>query len=399
MNFNLRNLSLLFTAIVISFSACKKDNDDKDQVDEHAALKQEIKENYANIVYQNYKDSYDAAVELQTALSALVSNPSASTLEDAKFAWLDAREPYGQTEAFRFANGPIDDEDGPEGAINAWPLDEGYVDYVTGNASSGIINDTTITIDAATLESLNEQGGETNISLGFHAIEFLLWGQDDPNTALETPGQRPYTDYVTDGTGTASNQARRGQYLNVAADILVGHLAEMVAEWDPSVSGNYRSTFLDLDNDEALSNILTALGVLSKGELAGERINVAYDNQDQEDEHSCFSDNTHRDIILNAKGIENVYTGIYDGTTYVSGASISSLVALIDEELDQEIIDILTINALYTSTIYVPFDHALTMTSERSRIRTTVLSLSEQGDKFVEVAAALGLNISNELPE
>lgn len=396
MNTSPRLLLLLVTAITVSFTACKKDDDKKD---EHASRKQEIKENYANIVYQNYKDSYDAAVELQTALSTLVTNPTAANLDAAKQAWLDAREPYGQTEAYRFANGPIDDADGPEGAINAWPLDEGYVDYVTGAPNSGIVNDITITIDAATLESLNEQGGETNISLGYHAIEFLLWGQDDPNTALETPGQRPYTDFVTDGSGTADNQDRRGQYLNVAAEILVGNLADMVNEWDPSVSGNYRATFLALDNDVALSNILTALGVLSKGELAGERINVAYDNQDQEDEHSCFSDNTHRDIILNAQGIRNVYTGTYYGSTTVSGASISSLVALIDSELDQEMLAYLSTSAVNTTSIYVPFDHALTLSGERPQIRTTVLGLSAQGDKFVEVAAALDLTISNELPE
>lgn len=397
MNTTPRVLLLICAAIAISFSACKKDDDN--DTDEHAAVKQAVKENYAALVYQNYKDSYDAAVELQTALNTLVSTPTAANLTAAKQAWLDAREPYGQTEAFRFANGPIDDADGPEGAINAWPLDEGYVDYVTGNASSGIINDTTITIDAATLESLNEQGGETNISLGYHAIEFLLWGQDDPNTALETPGQRPYTDFVTDGSGTAANQARRGQYLNVAAEILIGNLADMVAEWDPAVSGNYRATFLALDNDVALSNILTALGVLSKGELAGERINVAYDNQDQEDEHSCFSDNTHRDIILNAQGIRNVYTGSYYGSTTVSGASISSLVALIDAELDQEMLTLLSTSAVNTTSIYVPFDHALTLSGERPQIRNTVLGLSAQGDKFVEVAGALGLTISNELPE
>ncbi len=395
MKFSFQTTILFVSLIAISFAGCKKDDDDTDT---NAALKQEIKENYANLVYQNYKDSYDAAVDLQTAINTLVATPTQTNLDAAKQAWLDAREYYGQTEAFRFSNGPIDDEDGPEGLINAWPLDEGYIDYVTGNATAGIVNDTTVTIDAATLEGLNEQGGETNIALGFHAIEFLLWGQDSPDASLETPGNRPYTDFVTDGSGTANNQARRGQYLTVTAALLVDHLEQMVNEWNTS-GNNYRATFLGLSNDVALTNVLTGLGVLSKGELAGERIFVAYDNQDQEDEHSCFSDNTHRDIILNAKGIRNVYTGTYNGTVTVSGASISDLVELVNAALNQQMLDLLGASATNTTSIYVPFDHALTLGTERPQILTTVQGLQAQGNKIVEVAAALGLNVSAELPE
>ena len=45
------------------------------------------------------------------------------------------------------------------------------------------------------------------------------------------------------------------------------------------------------------------------GELAGERMNIALLTNSQEDEHSCFSDNTHRDIFLNAEGIQNAFEG------------------------------------------------------------------------------------------
>lgn len=395
MTFTLRTTFVLFTLLSITFAGCKKDDGN---TDEHAALKQEIKENYANMAYQNYKDTYDAAVALQTTVNTFVATPTQINLDAAKQAWLDAREYYGQTEAFRFSNGPIDDADGPEGLLNAWPLDEGYIDYVAGASTSGIINDTTITIDAATLEGLNEQGGETNIALGYHAIEFLLWGQDSPDTGLETPGGRPFTDFVTDGSGTATNQTRRGQYLTVATDLLIDHLQLMVNEWNAS-GNNYRATFLALDNKVALTNILTGLGVLSKGELAGERIFVAYDNQDQEDEHSCFSDNTHRDIILNAKGIRNVYTGSYAGTITVSGSSISDLVELVNPTLNQAMLTLLSTTATNTTNIYVPFDHALTLSAERPKILTSVQGLQAQGNKIVEVAAALGLTVSAELPE
>ena len=132
------------------------------------------------MVASSYADAHAAAVELRDAIASFVADPSEAGLEAARQAWLDAREPYGQTEAFRFYDGPIDNpETGPEGRLNAWPMDEAYVDYVEGMPDAGIINDAAShpTIDAELLSQLNEQGGETNIASGYPAIEFLLWAK------------------------------------------------------------------------------------------------------------------------------------------------------------------------------------------------------------------------------
>lgn len=413
---------VLSTAGGVMFTGCKKKSGCTDSTaqnydpsadksdgscvysDDKATIKQEIKNTYASIVFAGYEDSYNEAVKLQTAINAFVDNPTQAGLDACKAAWKSAREPYGQTEAFRFSGGPIDDEDGPEGMLNAWPLDENYIDYVTGMAMAGVINDpsTYPTIDKALLESLNEKGGEANISAGYHAIEFLLWGQDDPNTALLTPGNRPYTDYLTTG-GTAANQARRGEYLRAAAELLVADLASVKNEWDPNNSGNYRADFLAMNSDKALQNILTGIGTLSKSELAGERIFVALDNQDQEDEHSCFSDNTHRDIILNAQGIRNVYLGEYkrvDGST-VSGTSIQDLITSVNATIADEMNTLSEATITKAKAIPVPFDNALTQETVGGNgpIMQTVNTLREQGDKITEVATALGLSINTELPE
>lgn len=385
-------------------ASADKDNGTCVYGDAYAAQKQAIKENYANIVFASYEDAYREAVKLQTTIDNFLANPSQPGLDACKTAWKNAREPYGQTEAFRFANGPIDAEDGPEGFMNAWPLDENYIDYVRGMDMAGVINDpaTYPVIDAALLESLNEKGGEANIATGYHAIEFLLWGQDDPNTALKTPGNRPYTDYLKTG-GTAANQERRGQYLKTVIDLLVDNLGAVKDEWDVTKSGNYRATFLAMDNNKALQNILTGIGTLSKSELAGERIFVALDNQDQEDEHSCFSDNTHRDIIMNAQGIRNVYTGTYktvNGNT-ISGTSVKDLITEINPTLATEMNTMSDDVMAKTQAIPVPFDNALTLETVGGNgpIMQTVTALKAQGDKIVEIAGALGITVNNELPE
>ncbi len=371
--------------------------------DIHADLKQQIKENYANIVFASYEDAYNAAVNLQTEITAFLAAPSATGLTTCRTAWKAAREPYGQTEAYRFSSGPIDAADGPEGMMNAWPLDENYIDYVTGDANAGIINNVAgfPAITTAVIEAQNENGGEANISAGYHAIEFLLWGQDSPNTALLTPGNRPYTDYMVTG-GTAANQARRGQYLKAAIDLLVSDLAIMKDAWDPAKTGNYRAEFLALGNDKALQNIMTGLGTLSKSELAGERMFVALDNKDQEDEHSCFSDNTHRDIILNAQGIYNVYHGTYTRVngTVVSGRSIADLIKEVNATLAVDMNTLSEMTMTKVKAIPVPFDNALTQESAGGTgpIMQAVNTLKSQGDKIAEVATALGITINTSLP-
>jgi putative iron-regulated protein len=305
-----------------------------------------VVERYAALTYENYTDVVTQAQALRTAVESFVAQPTAARLETARTAWLAARTSYGQSEAFRFYGGPIDDEDtGPEGQINAWPLDEAYIDGVEGNPSSGIIN-ASEELTPELIASMNERDGETNISSGYHAIEFLLWGQDRSTTG---PGNRPYTDFVD---GQAPNAERRRQYLSLATNLLVEDLESVRAAWAPGQS-NYRGTFAAEAPKEAVLKILTGLGSLSGAELAGERMTVAYDNKDQEDEHSCFSDNTLADLYGNALGIQNVYLGRYGST---DGAGLDELVAAVDPKLNDEMKQRLQASLDAIRAIPAPFD-------------------------------------------
>ncbi|MEM7283030.1 MAG: imelysin family protein, partial [Pseudomonadota bacterium] len=285
----------------------------------------------ANIAYAAYTDSYLAALDLRDVLQALVDAPTDDTLAAAKQSWLDSREPYGQTEVYRFRVGPIDallpdgsigeEGDGPEGAINAWPLGEALIDYVANNVdgdegpeipgstatiAGNIIADLTITIDEMAIRDNFELGGdERNVTSGYHAIEFLLWGQDlnedGSGTGLRdsSGGQRPVTDFQTGGactSGTGNAQpdvicTRRGQYLLAAADLLIQDLDSIVDAWNPNGTDNHYANYV-AGGDVSLALILEGMGRLGFGELAGERMNIALLTNSQEDEHSCFSDNT-----------------------------------------------------------------------------------------------------------
>ena len=358
------------------------------------ALKQEVMETYADIVYASYQDSLTTATTLKEEVDAFLANPNEGALQAAKDAWLAAQEPYGQTEAYRFYGGPIDDADGPEPLLNAWPLDEAYVDYVEGAPEAGIINspDSYPTIDKDLLISLNEAGAEENISTGYHAIEFLLWGQD---LSSDTNGQRPVSDYTT-----VEHAERRAAYLSAATDLLVEDLTILVEAWKPDAD-NYRAEFLAMNPDEALTNIMTGIGVLAKSELAGERIFTAYDNQNQEDEHSCFSDNTHRDIITNLQGIENVYRGSYTrlDASVVEGAGLAAVVAAANTELDAQMQTLLETSHAQAQNLPVPFDQAIVNEESRPQVLELVMTLLDTGDKVAEVSSTLGLTINTALPE
>lgn len=386
----------LALVMTLAGQGCNKDKDP------HAELKAEVVANYADLAYQTYHDALHTAEELHLAISDFVASPTQIGLENAKQAWLAAREPYGQTEVFRFGDGPIDDANGPEGLLNAWPLDEGYIDYVVGVPNSGLVNNTAFALTKANLESMNENGGEENISVGYHAIEFLLWGQDDPDVSLQTPGNRPYTDYLLTG-GTASNADRRGQYLLICTELLQEHLQTLVDAWSPGQTGNYRATFLALDKDEALRKIMTGMGILSKAELAGERMFTALDNQDQEDEHSCFSDNTHRDIVNNALGILNVYYGTYQGVAgnNIAGTSLKELAKAFSADSEAALTALLEEARTSVNAIPAPFDYSLTQESVGGTgpIMQAIRKLQSSGDQLAVVANTMDIKISTVLPE
>lgn len=354
-------------------------------------LKRDAVRNYADGAHAMYSRSLASAQAMDAAIDRFLAAPTAARMDAAKRAWLLARDDYGPTEVYRFYDGPIDNEaDGPEGLINAWPLDEAYIDYVEGNANAGIVNNPGDfpVIDAALIVSLNEEGGEANVSTGWHAIEFLLWGQDLDE---DGPGVRPLEDYTTN-----SNAQRRATYLATASDVLVGHLQDMVNAWSPSVGGNYRASFLAVDPDEALRRIITGMGELSRGELAGERMNVAYEARSQEDEHSCFADNTNADIIANARGIQLAFTGDYGS---VSGPGIRDVIAAQDADLAARLEDEIRRSVSLAEAIPAPFDqHLREGVSDASPGRRSVLSairaLESQTDTIVSAAQQIGITIS-----
>jgi putative iron-regulated protein len=316
--------------------------------------KAEVLKTYGDIALAGYEDSLAAAKTLKSAVEALIAAPTHTSLLQARAAWLAARQPYQQTEVYRFGNAIVDDW---EGRVNAWPLDEGLIDYVSSSYGTesdenafyvmNVIANPKIKvggkeIDASKItpallsEDLQEVGEvEANVATGYHAIEFLLWGQDLNGTKAGA-GNRPATDFDP-ANCSGGNCDRRVAYLQAATDLLITDIEEMVANWQPGAAA--RVALTQNGEDTGLSAILTGMGSLSYGELAGERIKLGLLLNDPEEEHDCFSDNTHNSHYYDILGISNVYHGRYrriDGSV-VQGAGIADLVAAADAGVNAEL--------------------------------------------------------------
>ena len=372
---------------------------------------------YAALAHAVYEDSLITAQTLQAAVNKLIAAPSEDTLAAARAAWLDSRVPYQQSEVYRFGNAVVDDW---EGKVNAWPLDEGLIDYVDASYggsseenpgySANVVANAMFTfsgeeidasaIDAALLgETLHELGGvESNVATGYHAIEFLLWGQDLNGTGPGA-GARPATDFNT-ANCTGGNCDRRAAYLKAAADLLVDDLAWMTAQW--TSYGPAAKALVGGDAAEGLSTIVTGMGSLSYGELAGERMKLGLLLHDPEEEHDCFSDNTHNSHYYDALGIRNIYLGEYkrvDGSM-VSGPGLSSLVAAVSPEADMALRERLDATMAAMSELVKSaeggeaYDQMIgeNNAAGNDRVQAAIDGLTAQTDAITKAAGALGLS-------
>jgi len=424
-------------AAALAFAGCSTTTENAQTASVKVENKSELVLNtYAKIAYDNYSDALQDAKALQVAIDNFTNNPTEDTLAKAKEAWLVSRESYGQTEIFRLSNGPIDAEEGwvaetygaLEGQINAWPLDENMIDYTTdadGKQTSGNIIDTkgtfnpggedssavdVSTISINSLTALNENGGEANVSTGYHAVEFLLWGQDqDYSNFMKdsitngplTAGQRPLSDFTTD-----KNAQRRLTYLKASTDKIVADLQTVLSAWEDD--GLYKNAFLgkltgedaskNIPTNVALKQVIAGMGVFIKSELANERIAVAVLTPSEEDEHSCFSDNTHRDIVTNYLGFKNVLTGSYMGKSY--GPSLLDSVSVEDKASIMALMKsieakIASIDKIAKTVAH--FDYQIRPDNAQAKVIVKLKNeLRKLGDKMVTVAQANGVSLSTD---
>ncbi len=385
-----RVLSLAALALALGGGAAACDGEPEDMNEgEGDALERAFIETYAEIVQQGYDDAITGVATLDLAIEELTEEPSHETLIAAKQAWLLARDPFGQTEVARIAGGPMNED--AIGTINAWPIDESYIDYVEGAPESGIINDLdgVPEITSEVIRQRNRAASPEQVTSGYHAIEFVLWGQD---MQADGAGVRPYTDFLVDDEddddSTVSNQERRATYLKLTNMLLAEDLQLQADAWEAGGLESFRDKLVEQPVKESLASILGAMVDLSENGLVIANMSMAYDTQDEEYEQSCFSDNTHNDILNGQRGIENIYFGEYGG---IDGTGLAALVNARDPELDEKMRGRLQAASEAIVDMGPPFDQAILV--RRDRVAAAISALNEQAATLREIATLLEVKL------
>ena len=285
---------------------------------------------YAQLVADSYASALADGQTLKAAIAAFLANPNDDTLTRARDAWVNGRRSWEQTEAFRFYDGPIDvtdTETGPLNRLDGWPVDPAAIDYVETNPTSGIVNNMKLALTRATLLS-QSQSSHTALT-GWHAIEFLLWGQEP--AALGEAGDRSVTDYLPN----QPNNDRRRTYLKLVGDMLVDDLHYLVESWDPKSRNSYAAAFKLLNQREALGRVMNGIAQLAGQELAINRLAGALDANDRQKLTSRFSATSYQDFVFALRGVRNVWTGDQGGQTR---AGLSLLIGRVEPALAQKIL-------------------------------------------------------------
>jgi putative iron-regulated protein len=332
--------------------------------------------NYSDLAWEMYSDSVRAIIRFNMAIYAFRKDPGPESFEEAKRLWIQARKVYGKTEAFRFSETAIDELE-LEIFINAWPVDESYIDYTRSDPNSGIINhpEQYPKLNSVSIPKLNEAGGEANIATGWHAIEFLLWGQD---FNADGPGERSWTDYTT-----APNADRRMTYLVTITEVLRFHLVAIADSWSPFNYDGTPGEFFLRRPSRIIRTVLRGLSALAGREIASERLATALRSRSQEDEHSCFSDTTHNDLVSNMEGIESVLFGTFtsaSGKVVIEEAGFYDLIATADSEIAENVKNQFHNAQKLISAIPTPFDQSVMAEEggpERQAIQTAVAAVWE----------------------
>jgi putative iron-regulated protein len=347
--------------------------------------------NYAAVASASYQDSLVSAQKLQSAVNALLAKSSNETLAAARQAWLSAHQTYSLTETFRFYNGPIDEV---EPLINSWPIDASYIDSVADAPDAGIVNAVANhpAISRALVISLNAKDGKQNISTGFHAIEFLLWGQPPGGRGA---GRRSWRDYADGG----KNAERRREYLRLVTDLVVEHLQTVANAWTSGVNDNFRAKFLAMDPGAALANVLMGMGALSGPELSGERLTTGYETKERGEQQNCFSNSTCDDLIANAIGIQNVFLGCYTSLSgqKIEGPGVFGLLRQVDPDFAGKLSAQVSAAVATVQNIPPPFDQAILGTNQspnRIAMKKAITALQTQSDMIAQAAKVLSIKLN-----
>ena len=283
---------------------------------ELSASAKEIALEYVQQIDTDFKQAGIEIEKFQSSIATLTDQTNIENLNLSKQAWLNAHSAYELTTLHRYyATQLMGEQDSLalmqlQYQINHWPIVPGYIDYVDGYPDSGIVHDINVNLDA---DSLREQHGSFDVSevtLGFHAIEFLLWGYDADSVA------RPATDFdavleltpkeIESGyTLEQLSNNRRRLFLTVVADTLVKDFLAVQSLWldeKPSISQRIES----ISGTELIVILADSMSAMLTQELLLRSLYPMLNGDFVESVQSPYSRSTQNAVSSQLSGLERL---------------------------------------------------------------------------------------------
>lgn len=285
---------------------------------------------------------------LKTAVEALAADPTATTVEAARAAWIAARQPWEQSEAFLF--GPVNSF-GYDPALDTWPLNEADLDAVLAGEDP-----LTPEFVQALPESLK----------GYHTVEYLIFGADSTKEASAyTPRELEYL------KATAEDMAQNAQLLARSWTTRVDGRAPYADVFRTAgEAGNSAYPSIQAAGQEIVEGMVGILDEVANGKIA-----EPYDNRDPRLVESQFSFNSQIDFQDNIRGVRRAWLGLGPDDASPAGASLSGFVARRDPALAERVLAELDAGIAAIAAIPSPFRDAITQPGAASKIEAAQAAL------------------------
>ena len=364
MNKKLFTMSLAMMGLC-TFTACSSSNDDDKKDDKKEIVIQDaeydaiINQYVDNVVMPTYSDLKEKNSDLYLSVVDFGNAPSDAKFQAICDAWLAAREPWEQSEAFLF--GPVADF-GLDPNMDSWPLDQ---EAIVNTLKSQQWNDMTWSGD---YDEDDEAIAAAQNVRGFHTLEFLAFRDGKARTLTDQAASDNAADYVYNET----NATAWAQYMRNTAQLLMDDVTLLCNEWEDSYANEFKK-----HNGGDFTSGLSCIEQLIDGcidiagEVGGAKIGEPYDlyMSGKKTEalyavESWYSWHSRDDYTNNIYSIRNAYYGSRDGS--IHNNSLSKLVAKYDQELDQKVKQAIDRAAKNIQAIPQPFRNNINSTEAQN---------------------------------
>jgi len=189
--------------------------------------------------------------------------------------------------------------------IESWPIQGGYIDYLQGYEHTGLINDLTVDINLPVLKEQHKLTDSFDVSLGFHALEFILWGDTLERSSDDFEASEP--DFSNIGYETNAKNRRRAYLLAVVSQI-DDQVAQLQSRWD-SADNSFSSTLSTMTDQQQNAYILSSITSYIT-HLNSRFFNPEYENDLFLINESPYSHTTRDGVVVSFHEFETLLNGI-----------------------------------------------------------------------------------------